>query len=169
MVKTFSDGTSLGWDKGKIDDWCVYSIENDQVSPPKDVDYFYDLLNIADKYGHERVYKDFVTIYDGINSPDPEQCHYENVTLVASTYPEEDRLFVEKVFTIFWMAMVSEWNYEIRTRNGKIPSKLKHRIKRLGVYTMLIKGESPEYSSTFMVKMGWKEINELCKEDGFNI
>ena len=62
--------------------------------------------------------------------------------------------------------MVSEWNYMIR---GKIPTKLQHRIKRLGVYTMLIKGKDPEYSANFMKNMPWYEIDELCIEDGFNI
>ena len=62
--------------------------------------------------------------------------------------------------------MVSEWNYMIR---GKYPTKLQHRIKRLGVYTMLIGGKSPDYSANFMKKMDWKTVNEYCKVDGFEI
>ena len=69
IAKTFSDGTSLGWDRGAMDDWCVYMINSDGTrSPPKDVDYFTELLSFADKYRHERVYQDFVKIYDVINS-----------------------------------------------------------------------------------------------------
>lgn len=166
-VKSFSDGTKLAWDYGRLDAWCVYTIDNNNAkTSPKDVDYFTDLLTIAQKYGNQRVYKDFVTIYDNIKCEDPEKCNLPIVAQVASTYPEEDRKFVEYTLTIFWMAMVSEWNYKIR---GIYPSRLKHRIKRLGVYTMLIDGKDPEYATTFMKNMPWQEVNELCKVDNFNL
>ena len=138
IVKTFSDGTSLGWDRGKLDSWCVYYNDIDgSSSPPLDTDYFTDLLNLADKYGHDKVYKDFVSMYDVINSPNPDECCIEIIDSLVSSYHPEDQLNVDKLFTILWMAMVSEWNY--RFPNGR-PSVLKHRIKRLGVYTMLVKG-----------------------------
>lgn len=138
IVKTFSDGSSLGWDRGSLDDWCVYYIDADNNrEPPLDVDYFTDLLKIADKYGHNRIYNDFVTMYDVIGSKNPNECHIEIIDHLVSTYPDDDQLSINKLYTILWMAMVSEWNYLLPS--GR-PSILKHRIKRLGVYTMLIKG-----------------------------
>lgn len=167
VAKTFSDGTSLGWDRGSMDDWCVYMINPDgSTKPPKDVDYFTELLFFADKYGHKRVYDDFVKMYDVINSKNPDECHIEIIEEIVKSYPVEDQLAIDKLFTILWMAMVSEWNYMIR---GRYPTKLQHRIKRLGVYTMLIEGQTPEYSANFMKKMDWKTVNEYCKVDGFEI
>ena len=167
IVKSYSDGSSLGWDRGSMDDWCVYVINPDGSKySPKDVDYFTELLHYADKYGHKRVYDDFVRMYDVIDSKDPDRCHIEIVDEIVREYPIEDQLAMDKLFTILWMAMVSEWNYMI---GGKHPTILKHRIKRLGVYTMLIDGKSPTYSANFMKKMGWREVNEYCKVDGFDI
>lgn len=162
VAKTFLDGTSLGWDRGGIDDWCVYMIAADGTCfAPKDIDYFTELLSFADKYGHKRVYDDFVKIYDVIVSKNPKESHIEIVDEIVKTYPEEDQLALNKLFTILWMAMVSEWNYK--------NTKLQHRIKRLGIYKMLMEDWSPHHSATFMISMGWREINEMCKIDGFDI
>ena len=142
IAKTFSDGTAVGWDRGKIDDWCVYIINVDGTQySPLDIDYFTELLYYGEQFGRKRVYDDFVKLYDAVVSKKPEECHIEVIDKVVSTYPEDVQLPINKLFTILWMAMISEWNYMI---NGRTPTKLQHRIKRLGVHTMLIEGKSPE-------------------------
>ena len=108
IAKEFSDGTALGWDRCVIDMWCVYyRDENGTISAPHDVDYFTELLRIADKYGHQRVYDDFVSLYNSVVSKDPAECHIEVIDMMVSTYPVEDRLSIDKNFTTLWMAMVS--------------------------------------------------------------
>ena len=92
IAKSFSDGTALGWDKGKMDDWCVYMIDvGGSSTPPRDVDYFSELLMFADKYGHRRVYDDFVKMYDVISSKNPDECHIEIIDVIVKSYPVEDQ------------------------------------------------------------------------------
>ena len=161
IYKEFSDGTALGWGPNKFDWWCVYLIEsNVEGYPPRDLDYFEELLWLADRYGHQEVYEDFVVLYDAVVSKIPEECHIEVIDRLAEKYGHH-KLAVSKLFTTLWMAMISEWNYP--------GTHLRHRIKRLGVYHMLIKGETPEYAKDFMKGYPWRKINEWCEEGEFSM
>lgn len=161
VYKEFVDGTALGWGPNRFDWWCVYLIEPDGTGhAPRDLDYFNELLQLADRYGHQKVYDDFVELYDAVVSKIPENCHIEVIDRVAARYGIFN-LSVYKLFTTLWMAMISEWNYP-----GTI---LRHRIKRLGVYYMLFKGYSPEKAKDFMKGYNWRKINEWCEEGEFNL
>ena len=50
---------------------------------------------------------------------------------------------------------------------NKAFTKLGKRIKRLGVYTLLIEKKPLKYSTNFMRGKRWREIDKLCKERGF--
>ena len=57
------------------------------------------------------------------------------------------------------MGMVAE-EKKAGTRLGK-------RIKRLGVYKLLVENLSVEESANFMRGMNWRQIDALCRERGF--
>ena len=154
---TFSDGTYLEFDRGKIDDWCVYYNEpNKKRKPPRDKDYFAQLLGFAKTKGMGIVYSDFVVVFNLVGKA-IDQKDVEKIRLLAETYPCP--LDAEKLFCTLYMAMISEEN-RAGTHLGK-------RIKRLGVYKLLVERLEVEESATCMNKMGWREIDALCKERGF--
>ena len=99
-VKEFADGSFLEYDRGKIDNWCVYMTNPVGVrKPPLDRDYFSEFKALADKYGTDRVYRDFVTIYD-VTKKDIDAAVLEAITRIAAGYGT-DALFVDKLFTTF--------------------------------------------------------------------
>ena len=64
FIKSFSDGSFLEYDRGSFDDWCVYLTKsNGSRKPPRDVDYFSQLKQLANKYGVDQIYNDYVRIY----------------------------------------------------------------------------------------------------------
>ena len=64
-IKKFKDGSFLEYDQGRFDEWCVYlKLPNGKRYPPHDTDYFQTIIDFATKYGRDRVYADYVSIYD---------------------------------------------------------------------------------------------------------
>ena len=157
-IKTFSDGSFLEYAQGGFDSWCVYYTDcNDNCQPPKDKDYFKQLQDLASKYGEERLYKDFVKIYE-LTGKEVEKSTLATITSISSQYPE-DALKIDVIFSILYAAMISEERKE-HTRLGK-------RIKRLGVHVLLIDKKSVDDSAIFMRGMGWRDIDQLCRKMGF--
>ena len=135
-VINFKNGVSLEFASGSFDDWCVYLTDAEgKRSAPKDEDYFTALKLFSNKYGAEKIYKDFVSFYG------------------------DDCIDLEIIFSILYMGMIAEENKK-NTRLGK-------RIKRLGLYTLLVEDETIFKSANFMRGMTWRTIDALCKERGF--
>ena len=158
IIKTFSDGSSLKYDRGKFDDWCVYLTKLDGSSkPPRDTDYFKQLQEFAQTHGTEKVYGDFVSVYN-MTGKQVEESTLTVISSISSTYGN-DANAVDVILSILYMAMIAE-ERKVNTRLGK-------RIKRLGIYKLLIEGESVYEAANFMRGMGWRDIAELCKARGF--
>ena len=65
LIKAFHNNTRLEFDQGTFDAWCVYFVRpNGTRVAPKDTQYFQHLKVLGEKYGHARLYADFVRIYD---------------------------------------------------------------------------------------------------------
>lgn len=156
-IKTFSDGSFLEYDAGRFDPWCVYLTRKGSRWPPRDVDYFNQLKALAEKYGSRRVYDDFVRIYDLVGK-EKRDADLAAVSQIAAGYGE-DALEVDIIFSVLYLAMIAEEN--------KKNSRLGKRIKRLGVHQLLMEGQSVGCAANFMRRMGWREIDRLCKERGF--
>ena len=139
-IKDFEDGSFLEYDRGKIDDWCVYMNEPSGVRrPPLDRDYFRELKMLADEYGAQRVYRDFVEIYDS-TSKEIKADVLARISQIAES--NENNLSVDKLFTTFYMAMTSEENYP--------NTKLGRKIKRLAAYEILFNGRAVDNAVVFM-------------------
>ena len=50
---------------------------------------------------------------------------------------------------------------------NKLNTKLGKRIKRLGIYQILIENSSPETAAVFSKGKKWKELDDLMKTKGF--
>lgn len=159
IVKSFKDGSFLEYNRGSFDGWCVFYTNTEGIRiAPKDTDYFKDLYEFSLKYGVDKLYYDYVKIYDSTEKIINEDVLIY-ITQIANEYDEQDRLEIDIMFSILYMAMISEEN--------KKYSKLGKRIKRLGIYYLLIENNTIEESATFMTGMGWRDIDKLCDERGF--
>jgi len=157
IIKQFEDSAILMFDSGRFDDWCVYLSEHNVKRAPKDVEYFAALRTHAETYGNEKIYSDFVKVYDSTDSS------LSNNTLaliaqLANQY-ENDRIAIDKLFTILYAGMVAEEN--------KKSAILKKRIKRLGMHQVLMEGVSPEVAANFSKGRPWRDIDKDCKTRGF--
>ena len=158
LIKEFENGTFLEYDRGGFDDWCVYFTDtNGTRKPPRDVDYFKQLTELAEKYSVEKVYTDYVQVYN-LTGKEIEQPALAEISRISASYGR-DALDVDVIFSILYMAMIAEERKKY-TRLGK-------RIKRLGIYKLLIEKRSVYEAANFMRGMGWRDIDALCRERGF--
>ena len=157
-IKTFFDNSFIEYDYGNYDSWCVYYVSaSGERSAPKDIDYFGELKFLAQKYGVERVYSDFVKIYN-MTGKELEENNLLYITDISSEYVD-DALKVDIIFSILYAAMISE--------EKVIYTKLGKRIKRLGVHLLLIDNKSVDFSANMMTGQKWQKIDVACKERGF--
>ena len=157
-IWTFSNGLALEFDRGQFDEWCVYEVSpNGQRVAPRDVDYFRDLVDFGARHGNQRIYDDFVAVFD-VSGPKVTTESLAIIDQVANRYGTEKES-LQRVFIILHMGMVAE-NLKRNTRLGK-------RIKRLGVHVLLLESQDVMQAANFMRGMGWREIDALCQERGF--
>ena len=157
-VINFKNGVSLKFASGSFDDWCVYLTDKEgKRFTPKDEDYFTALKVLSQKYGAEKIYKDFVSFYDITNK----EMNTEVFTIInkLASFYGDDCIDIEIIFSILYMGMIAEENKKF--------TKLGKRIKRLGLHTLLIEDETIFKSANFMRGMTWRTIDALCKERGF--
>ena len=155
QIRTFSDGSILSRDRGSFDDWCIYL----DGKPPRDVDYFRGLQAFGRKYGGQYVYDKFCEVYNMTGKVMDSTVFAKIDALAANSFSSADTLTIQKVFSILYMAMLAEEN--------KAYTKLGKRIKRLGMYKLLIQGEDVLHAANFMRGMKWRDIDKLCREAGF--
>ncbi|NLK28469.1 MAG: hypothetical protein GX306_09040 [Clostridiales bacterium] len=159
IIKKFTNGAFLEYDRGSFDDWCVYFTSPTGLRrPPRDTDYFQTIKDIAAKYGTNRVYEDYVSIYD-ITGKKVEEDVLKQITLIAKTYDADDVLRVDILLSILYMAMIAE--------ERKANTRLGRRIKRLGIHYLLFEGASISQAANFMRGMKWQQIAALCEARGF--
>jgi hypothetical protein len=157
-IVDFSDGTSLEFDVGKFDAHCVFYIQaTGERTAPRDSEYFQDMLDYSEQFGVERVYKDFVSIFE-LSLEEVSKEDLEKISKIAETYVGRASQ-IEKTFVILYAAMIAENRKEF-TRLGK-------RIKRLGIHNIFFDGFSIIRATNFSKGKGWKEIDALCQVRGF--
>lgn len=158
IIKRFQDGSFLEYDQGGFDCWCVYFTDSSGVRrPPTDSDYFFELKQLAGKYGAGRVYKDYVRIYD-MTGKEADSRVLESISRISESYGS-NALQADVIFSVLYMTMIAE--------ERKAHTKLGKRIKRLGVYQLLIENKSISEAANFTRGMDWRSISKLCKERGF--
>lgn len=158
IVTKFSDGSYLEFDSGSFDDWCVYlSRPNVPRYAPKDYQYFKRLHEYSLAHGAKKLYDDFVRIYDKTTK----QCTDEVFSFIKeiSKGYGTDEISVAIDFSIIYMGMVAEEN--------KAFTKLGKRVKRLGVYQVLMDGMDYNIAANFSRGKKWRELDDICRTKGF--
>lgn len=157
-IKTFSDNSYLLFGRGNFDDWCVFLKRPNMAKfAPRDTLYFSQLKELAKKHGAGKIYNDYVLLYS-VTGLGIEQKVLDGITRLTSSYGE-DALELDIIFTTLYMGMIAEEN--------KKNTKLGKRIKRLGMYELLINDRDVLYAAEFMRGKRWWEIDKMCKKYGF--
>jgi len=82
----------------------------------------------------------------------------DKITEIASSYGD-DKIIMDIWFTVIYAGMVAEEN--------KKNAILKKRVKRLGMYQVLIENQSPDFAANFSKGKKWRELDALMKKYGF--
>ena len=157
-IYQFSNGGSIEFDTGNFDNWCVFVTKpGGQRFAPTDIQYFRRLSILGKKYGHKQIYEDFVVIYNRTQKTiDPE---IPRLIAGLSRFYKENALEMEIWLNVLYAGMVAEENKE--------NAILKKRVKRLGMYQLLIGKFSPEDAASYSKGKKWKELDEVMKNYGF--
>ncbi len=158
-IKTFSNGAFLEYDRGAFDDWCVFlTMPGQQRVAPRDEAYFAEMIALSGRYGSEKLYADFLKVYEHTDKQLDEKVLLA-ITRLAQREYAKDALQLDILFTTLYAGMVAEEN--------KKHTKLGKRIKRLGVHSILKESMSAREAANLMKGMKWGEIQELCRQRGF--
>lgn len=159
LVKHLFNNRSVIFDKGKFDEWCVYVVEqNGFKKAPLDETYFTELQQIAQKYADDKVYHDFVMIYDGTTGILDKRI-LDMIDHLTETYYTEDRIQIEQWFTVLYAGMIAEEN--------KKNAILKKRIKRLGMHQILMLDIPAAVAAKYSVGKKWRDLDAIMKSLGF--
>ncbi|MBF0389407.1 MAG: hypothetical protein HQK71_04805 [Desulfamplus sp.] len=158
LIAKLPDDSIIEFDSGSFDGWCVYlKRPNKTRYAPKDTQYFTILKQLGSIYGNQEIYDDFVAIYNCttsvINNSVVEKII--DISLKYGKYANEICIW----FAVIYAGMVAEEN-----KKGAI---LKKRIKRLGLYQVLIDGLDPVYAANFSRGKKWRELDMICSSKGF--
>jgi hypothetical protein len=158
IINRTKSGTTIYYDRGGFDDWCVYRVEdNSQPYALKDIEYFSDLLSLAKKHGIKKVYGDFAMIYEATSSV-LDEAVVEKIRDLSKSYGTDSEQ-IEVCFTALYATMVAEEN--------KRNAVLKKRIKRLGVHQVLLEGVAPAEAAVFSKGKKACELDVIMKNKGF--
>jgi hypothetical protein len=159
LIKNLQNNRSVIFDSGKFDKWCVYVVEsNGSKNAPFDETYFNQLHQISQKYSNNKVYNDFVMIYERTTKI----IDHEVLMLIdeiVATYNQEDKEIVEQWMTVIYAGMIAEEN--------KVNAILKKRIKRLGMHQVLMLNMPARKAAKFSYGRKWRELDEIMRQFGF--
>lgn len=159
LVKHLRTNKQVIFDKGKFDEWCVYILEmNGEKSAPLDVTYFSYLLEISSCYPKNKVYHDFISIYN-VTTKTLDSSVLSLIDTIVATYNTEHQILTEQWLTVMYAGMIAEEN--------KANAVLKKRIKRLGVHQVLVLGMSPSEAAQFSSGKKWRDLDAIMKLNGF--
>ena len=159
LIKKISKDLSIVFDNGKFDQWCVYIKDNNVKKPPLDSEYFDFFIELGKKYSNEKVYEDFIKIYNLVSNRVEKKVTDLIVDLAKKNYKKDISKDVAINLTVLYAGMVAERN--------KSFTVLKERIKRLGMYQILVLNHSSENAANFSKGKKAKDLDVLCKEYGF--
>lgn len=158
LIKKVRDKHLVEFDKGSFDNWCVFlTRQGHQRYAPKDLEYFTFLQKAGGKYDRQKLYDDFVCIYN--HTDNTINIHTTRlITALTNFYPDNYEE-LDIWFSVIYAGMIAEEN--------KANAILKKRIKRLGMYQLLIEKQEPAYAANFSKEKKWKDLDILMKQYGF--
>ncbi|MFP4019731.1 MAG: DUF7004 family protein [Bacteroidales bacterium] len=155
-IKTIANNV-IEYDKGRFDSWCVYLTRSGgRRYAPKDIEYFTELFALGKIYGHQRIYDDFLKFYEYTDARLNKKV-LDGISRLAAHY-KQHHTEIDIWFTIIYAGMVAEENKE--------NAVLKKRIKRLGMYQVLVEGKKPRVAASFSKGKKWRELDAIMKPLG---
>jgi len=153
---------NLWFGTGSFDDWCVIvqTRLKGYEEIPTDKWYFGILCDWARILAPEVIYADFVQIYDQVVTDGTLPATAPTIALIEQLsfkYPDYTQACT--IWTILYMGMIAEEN-----KGGKVLGK---RIKRLGVYQVLMEGLDPVHAANYSRGKSTIELAPYCNERGF--
>ena len=157
-IKRFEDGTIIEQGRGRFDVNCVYLTRPGQRRyAPTDAEYFSFFIEHAPKYSSEKIYEDYVRIYEKTTEEIDDDI-FDDIEEISMSYEEEDELDFLVWFSVIYLGMVAEERRE--------QAILKKRIKRLGMYQILFENMSATDAATFSKGKSVAELSPLGYERG---
>lgn len=158
LIKEYSNGIKIEVGPGKFDDYCVYvTNEQGRRKAPCDVEYFSFFVEKSKIHTNSRIYSDFVKIYD-MTTGKIEQEVLNDIERISINYQKDSQEF-DLWFTVIYLGMVAE--------ELKKFAILKKRIKRLGMYQILMENMCVDEAASFSKGRKVAELSPLCKSKGF--
>lgn len=158
VIAKYQDGGRIEFGRGKFDAYCVYIVDaSGRRRAPTDENNFVELRELVDKFGSEKVLRDFSDIYDA-TAKSFDRTVMGLIDKIAASYGDSG-LRAHKLFTVLYAAMIAEEN-KAGTRLGK-------RIKRLGVHQVVIAAAEPGDAANYSKGKTWKELDAEMKKLGF--
>lgn len=158
LIKHVRNKNVIEFDNGSFDQWCVYLTRFEKPRyAPKDTEYFHELKQFGNYYGHAKIYNDFVKYYL-LTNKNIDPFILDLITVIADGY-ELHSEEMDTWFSVIYAGMVAEENKE--------KAILKKRIKRLGMHQLLLEGFPPEYAANFSKGKKWQELDLIMKQRGF--
>jgi hypothetical protein len=159
LIKNLRNSWKAIFDQGGFDQWCVYIVDsNGSRTPPRDITYFADLKRISQYYSDNKIYEDFVRIYDQTTGEIDENV-LTLIDKIVDTYSPEHQIIMEQWFAAIYGGMIAE--------EKKAGAILKKRIKRLGMYQVLVLNMSPNDAANFSRGKKVAELSPLMRSYGF--
>lgn len=160
MITRF-DNASVIFDQGSFDEWCVYIVDGNERFAPTDSWYFSILLEFSKDRDAGAIYTDFVKIYEQTT-----EAVAEDVLMlihdISTQYADPARARI--IFTTLYYGMIAEENKK-NDKGEKLP--LRRRIKRLGVYMVLMEGIQPQVAANYSRGLGADYLDKVCFYRGF--
>lgn len=158
LLTSFSNKGKIEFDDGCFDGWCVFLTKsNGERYAPSDIKYFTRLKTLSEKYGSQKIYDDFVVIYNRTNKEINKQV-FELIRALSSYY-KSDALEIEVWFGVIYAGMIAEEN--------KAKAVLKKRIKRLGMHQLLLQNYNAEQAANFSKGKKWRDLDKIMTGLGF--
>jgi hypothetical protein len=159
LIKNLRNSRKVVFDQGIFDQWCVYVVEFDgNRTPPHDTTYFAALKELSQCYPDNKIYDDFVRIYDQTTGKIDENV-LTLIDEIVGTYSTEHQIIIEQWFAVIYGGMIAE--------EKKAGAILKKRIKRLGMYQVLVLNMSPNEAANFSRGKKVAVLSPLMKSYGF--
>ena len=159
LIKNLANDRKVVFDTGKFDNWCVYVVErNGTRTAPLDWEYFSAFKQLSNKYPSDKVYNDFVSVYDKTTTT-IDSSVIDLINDIVVTYNEDDQNIIEQWLSVIYGGMVAEEN--------KQKAILKKRIKRLGMHQTLKLGYLPQFAANFSKGKRWQELDAVMRPLGF--
>lgn len=158
-IVEFSDGSVIEQGRGKFDDYCVYLTRPERERyAPTDVEYFSFFIRKSSQYSSEKIYEDFVKIYNKTTS-DIKREVFREIEVMCQEYQENEWLDFMIWYSVIYLGMVAE--------ERKAYAVLKKRMKRLGMHQILFENMEAREAAVFSRGRKAVELAGMCRERGF--